>query len=893
MKWHQRETQDVLRELNTSEDGLSPQTAADRLAHYGLNRLAEEDKISKLSILLHQFTNPLAYILVIVALVTLILQEYKDAGIILAAVLIRALIGFSQELKAEKSIRALKAIMVPRALVVRDGHEIEIDSAQLVPGDIVLLSSGVRVPADLRLFMAQELKIDEAMLTGESIPVEKITGSLELEHLTPGDQRNLAFMGTAVTTGRGRGVVVETGSRTVLGGIAQEVKGVELTQAPLLQKFEAFAKRIGLVALSAAIALFLLGILVKEPVKEMFMTAVAATVATIPEGLPIVVTVALAIGVARMTRQKAIIRKLPAVETLGSTTVICTDKTGTLTKNEMTVKIAYDGEQFFDVTGTGYDSKGEFQHQGSPVNLKDNPALTQVLRIGLLCNESHLEPEGETYSVQGDPTEGALIVSAMKAGLDPEVEKERHPILAMLPFESELGYMATLHDIEGQRFIFIKGAAEKLLDRCTICMVGDGRMGSAFQEAANHLARDGLRVLALAFKAVSPDKNTLTHQDLEADVVLAGLQAMVDPPRPEAIEAIAGCKAAGIRVVMITGDYPVTAAAVASTLGIASTSPEVLTGQDLEAMSDNELYDRVQEVSIFARVAPHHKLRITRQLMRHGEIVAVTGDGVNDAPALKAAHIGVAMGRTGTDVAKEAADMVVVDDNFATIFKAVEEGRIIFDNIRKVTVYLLPPGIAAISSILVTVSLGLPMPYLPAQLLWVNLVTNALTDISLACEPGEPGVVSRPPRHPQEGLLSWVLVERALLVGLLIGGGVLYKFMYSLDQGLSLEKSRTIAFTTMVFFQLFQAWNSRSEGRSLFLLNPFSNPFLFLSMVAATLAQLAVIYLPGLTWLFRTEPIAPQEWLRIAAMSLTVIVLVEVHKLLRRQKPRGVVRSGP
>ncbi|MFP3868856.1 MAG: cation-translocating P-type ATPase [Desulfobacteraceae bacterium] len=419
--------------------------------------------------------------------------------------------------------------------------------------------------------------------------------------------------------------------------------------------------------------------------------------------------------------------------------------------------------------------------------------------------------------------------------------------------------MATLHEYQGQRLIFIKGAAEKLLDRCTICMVGDGHIGKTIKEAANRLAGEGRRVLALAFKPVPNDKTTLSHQDLESGVVLAGLQAMFDPPRPEVVEAIASCKAAGIRVAMITGDYPITAATIAAKLGIGSDAAEVLTGQDLEAMSDDELFTRVQEVSIFARVAPHHKLRITRQLMRYGEIVAVTGDGVNDAPALKAAHIGVAMGRSGTDVAKEAADMVIVDDNFASIFRAVQEGRVIFDNIRQVTYYLLPPGIAAISSILATVALGLPMPYLPAQLLWVNLVTNSLTDISLACEPGEPGVVQRPPRSPQEGLLSWVLVERAVLVGLLIGGGVLYKFLYSLDQGLSLEKCRTIAFTTLVFFQLFQAWNSRSEHRSLFRLNPFGNPWLFLSMVAATLAQLAVIYLPALNWLFRTEPIAPEN----------------------------------
>ncbi len=885
MNWHQYEVKDIFLELATSEAGLTPAAAAHCLAQYGPNRLAEEDRISKIKIILRQFANPLAYILLIAAAVTLALQEFKDAGIILAAVVIRAVIGFWQELKAEESVRALKAIMVPHALVVRDGRETEVDSSDLVPGDIVLLTSGVRVPADLRLFNVKELKIDEAMLTGESVPVDKITNSLELEFLTPGDQRNMAFMGTAVTTGRGSGVVVGTGSRTVLGGIAREVKQVTMTQAPLLEKFDRFARRIGLVAFLAATALFILGVLVDEPIKDMFMTAVAATVATIPEGLPIVVTVALAIGVARMARQKAIIRKLAAVETLGSTTVICTDKTGTITKNEMTVKIAYDGERFFETTGTGYDPQGEFLEGGNAINPQENPALAQVLRIGLLCNEASLERTEDGYVVHGDPTEGALIVSAMKAGFNQDEEKKRYPTLAMLPFESELGYMATLHEHAGQRFIFLKGAAERLLDRCTVCMIGDGRIGAAIQEAANRLARDGLRVLALAFKPVNPDTTSLSHQDLDEGVVLAGLQAMVDPPRPEAREAIAGCKAAGIRVVMITGDYPVTAAAIATDLGIASESPPVLTGQDVEAMTDDELYNRVKDVSVFARVAPHHKLRIVRQLMQHGEVVAVTGDGVNDAPALKAAHIGVAMGRSGTDVAKEAADMVIVDDNFASIFKAVREGRVIFDNIRKVTYYLLPPGIAAISSILVTVALGLPMPFLPAQLLWVNLVTNALTDISLACEPAEPGVVNRPPRPSHEGLISWIMAERAILVGLLIGGGVLYKFLYSLDQGLSLEKSRTIAFTTMVFFQLFQAWNSRSETRSLFRLNPFSNPYLFLSMVAATLAQLAVIYLPGLAWLFRTEPINPKEWLLIAAMTVSVVILVEIHKLLRRPKP--------
>lgn len=881
MNSYQLDLKEIFTSLNTSEHGLTEVEVQERLKQYGPNKLAEEERISKLKILLHQFTSPLIYILIIAAVVTAFLREYKDTGVIVAVLLINALIGYIQEYKAEKNVRALKKLVVAKARVLRDGKELEIDSEDLVPGDIVFLASGFRVPADLRLFKSIELKVEEAMLTGESIPAEKITALIPEDNLTYGDQRNMAFMGTVVVHGRGKGVAVETGSRTALGRIAKDVKEVDVVKAPLQEKFDRFAQNIGLIILAASALLFLLGILVGENAKDMFMTAVAAAVAAIPEGLPIVVTVALAIGVARMAKRNAIIRKLPAVETLGSTTVICSDKTGTLTKNEMTVKLAYDGKEVYEVTGSGYEPEGEILQRWMPAEAEALPDLLMLFRIGLLCNESNIYEEEGQYKVDGDPTEGALIVAAMKAGFDPEEEKDRYPQLDIIPFESERGYMATLHKHNDKKFIFVKGGPEKLLEVCTACASGEWQK---IPRIVENFARDGLRVLAMAYKEAPQDLKELTHHDLQSGLVFAGLQGMMDPPRPEVIEAIAGCKKAGIRVVMITGDHAITAMAIAKKLGIGGKEPEVLAGNELEVMSDEDLFNKVKKVSVFARVSPHHKLRITQQLIKHGEIVAMTGDGVNDAPALKAAHIGIAMGKTGTDVAKEASDMVITDDNFASIFRAVELGRIVFDNIRKATFFLIPTGVAAIISILGTVMFDLPMPYLPAQLLWINLVTSGLQDVALAFEPGEKGVIQRPPRNPQEGIMSRVLLERIISVGLLISAGVLYNFIHSLNQGLSLEKARTIAMTTMVSFQFFQAWNSRSEFQSIFKISPLSNPLLFYCMIAAFLAQLAVIYVPSLQWIFRTEPIGAMEWVKIGGIALTVIFVVEIDKWIRRRK---------
>ncbi|KAF0182107.1 MAG: P-type HAD superfamily ATPase [Nitrospirae bacterium] len=880
MSWYQIDTSLIFEKFGTSETGLSEHESLARLRQYGPNKLAEEERISKLRILLHQFTSPLIYILLIAAVITFLLREYIDTGVIMAVVTLNAFIGYIQEIKAERSVRALQQLLVARARVIRDGREKEIPGAELVPGDIVMLASGARVPADLRLIHTNELRINEAMLTGESLPVEKRTPSIPEANLTPADQVNMAFMGTAVVNGRAKGVVVATGEATMLGTIAGEVRDIGMVKAPIQEKIDRFARVVGFYVMGASAALFVTGLLLGESIRDMFMVAVAAAVATIPEGLPIVVTIVMAVGVARMARHNAIVRKLAAVETLGSTTVICSDKTGTLTKNEMTVTRLFDGEQVYAVGGIGYEPAGEILGGGKDRNSIENEALRRLLRIGLLCNESDVFEEDGRFKVDGDPTEGALIVSALKGMLVAEDEKARLEQVAIVPFESERGYMATLHSYEGKRLIFVKGAPERVAEMAD----ADAGVKEEYLRMARVFASEGMRVLAFAWKQAPPETDELHHHDAESGLTLAGLQGMIDPPRPEVIEAIAGCRRAGMRVVMITGDHAVTAAAIGRELGIIQGAEEVLTGRDLEGMSDEELFARVRDVSVYARVAPEHKLRITRQLIRHGETVAMTGDGVNDAPALKAAHIGIAMGITGTDVAREASDMVLADDNFASIFRAVKEGRIVFDNLRKVVFFLIPTGLAAIVSILAAMVLGVPIPYLAAQLLWINLVTNGLQDVALAFEPGEKGIIDRPPRDPDESIMSRLLIERTILVGLVISAGVIMNYIVAIRDGASLEHARTVAVSTMVFFQFFQAWNSRSEHESVFRMNPLGNKFLFYSMIAAFVAQMAFIFAPPLQWVFRTVPLSPAEMAQIIAVAFSVVIVVEIDKWIRRRK---------
>jgi Ca2+-transporting ATPase len=885
--WHRLEANETLTALDSSIEGLTPQEAEARLGAYGPNILAEQDGINYAAILLGQVANPLIFILLIAAGVTAAMGEVIDSGVIIAILVINGLIGFFQEIRAEQSVRALRRMVNPRVHVVRGGREMEIDGSLLVPGDVVLLVSGVLVPADLRLLQTVELRVDESMLTGESLPAEKNPERLEEENLPPGDQRNMAFMGTIVSGGRARGLVVRTGASTVLGGIAGDIRDIGTVRAPIQEKIARFGHLIGYVVMAASALLFMLGIGVGESLRDMFMTAVAAAVAAVPEGLPIVVTVALAVGVGRMARAKAIVRKLPAVETLGSATVICTDKTGTLTMNEMTVRKIFDGSRHWVAEGTGYDPAGALQFESGPDS--DREDLLRLLRVGLLCNESSLIMEDDRYTIRGDPTEGALIVSALKAGLSLDGEQTAHPQLALLPFESERGYMATLHLQGNRKTLFVKGGLDRLMDLCPECSRA-GSLRGTLTRIAGEFAREGLRVLAFAVKDMPPETLTVTEKDVTGGMTFLGLQGMIDPPRPEALEAVSGCLRSGIRVLMITGDHADTALAVARQLGIAREGDQALTGRELAVMADDELILRLNDTAVFARIAPEHKLRIVERLKARGEIVAVTGDGVNDAPALKAAHIGIAMGRTGTDVAKEAADMILADDNFASIYRAVGEGRVVFDNLRKAVFFLIPTGIAAIWSILVTVLLGIPMPYLPAQILWINLVTNGLQDVSLAFEPGDPDALNRPPRPPREPVMSSLLWQRTVLVSIVISVGVILVYLGARAAGAELDRARTLAMTTMVFFQFFQAWNSRSETRSVFSIPAFSNPLLFGSMVLATLAQIAAVYAPPLQWVFRTTPLSLPDWMLVLAVSASVIFVVEIDKALRRRY--GIMKSS-
>ena len=882
-RWETLEVPETFDLLASSEAGLASAEAAKRLAEIGPNVLAAEEKINIFSIIIHQFKSPLIYVLLVAAVVTFFLHEYIDMAVILAVVILNAIIGFIQEVKAEQGVRSLKKMVQAKARALRDRREKEIPGSQLVPGDVVYLAAGMRVPADLRLIHELDLRIDESMLTGESLPSDKKTEKLIEQNLTPGDMKNIAFMGTTVVYGRGRGVVVETGRRTVIGDIAEKVQEVPFGKAPLQQKLDSFAKFLSWTVGGISLLIFGLGLYEGEKLSDMFIAAVAIAVSAIPEGLPVAVTVALAIGVNRMARQNAIVRRLPSVETLGSTTVIGSDKTGTLTRNEMTVKLVFDGLRTYEISGIGYEPEGSISHESQLIDITTCMELEQTLRIGMLCNESNLYQEDGEYRIDGDPTEGALIVSAIKGGLQVEEEQMRYPQLGLVPFESERGFMATLHETEGRKIIFAKGAPEKII-HFSMLDEADPGPGNRLAQVAANLADQGLRVLGLAYKEVDAETTRISQADVENGLIFAGLQAMLDPPRQEVVEAIRMCKQAGIRTAMITGDHAITAGAVAGQIGIATEKDQVLEGRHIETMSDDELYEKAKITSVYARVAPAHKLRIVQQLIKQGEVVAVTGDGVNDAPALKAAHIGVAMGRTGTDVAKEAADIVLSDDNFASIVAAVREGRIVYDNIKKVTIFLVSCGLGELLTIIACMLAGLHIPYLPAQILWLNLVTNGFQDVALAFEPGEKDVLSRKPRPSRERILSALMIQRTLLMGSILGFGTFIVYYLELASGVPVDSARSVALTTMVFFQFYQAMNCRSETLSIFEMHPLSNPFLFVSMIGAFYAHLAVLYVPALQYIFRTVPLDFGQWVIVVVSSVTVVIGVELDKFMRRRK---------
>jgi len=908
-EWYRFEAGQVLETLETSKDrGLNSEEAQNRLATYGRNELVDRGAKSPWKILIEQFTGILMIVLIISAGVSIALAEYTDAIAILVIVLLNAIMGFTQEYRAERAMAALKEMSVPHVHVRRDGRVKEIEAQQLVPGDIVVLEAGNRIPADGRLIESQNLRIQEAVLTGESEPVEKTIDPLQGEHVALGDQKNAAFMGTAVTYGRGAMVVTETGMKTQLGRIAEMIQSVGSEATPLQRRLEQLGRGLALAALVIVAVVFGLGVLRGEELRLMFMTAISLAVAAVPEGLPAVVTIALALGAQRMLRRNALIRKLPAVETLGSVTVICSDKTGTLTENRMTVTVV-------DVAGKSVDFTGHY-HEYSPQFSKEERLRQEVLQDasvsvlltgGALCNDAILEenPEKEGgYSTVGDPTEGALVVAAAQAGLWKQDLEKALPRVDEVPFDSERKRMTTVHSVQpdllpeelrnalqkvpgafdGQRLSITKGAVDGLLDISNQVWAGDVAEPMTpdwrrrILEANENMAKNGMRVLGAAIR-MAPE-NGKADETLENDLTFVGMFGMIDPARPEVRDAVRLAQGAGIRPIMITGDHPLTALSIARELGITK-GDKALTGKDLENMAVEELQSQVEDVQVFARVSPEHKLKIVEALQNLKHNVAMTGDGVNDAPALKRADIGVAMGITGTDVSKEAADMVLLDDNFTTIVAAVEEGRRIYDNIRKFVRYALASNSGEILVMLAAPFLGMPLPLTPLQILWVNLVTDGLPGLALTVESAEPSTMRRPPHPPDESIFARGLGKDVIWIGavlaiLSLAGGYLFW------RGGS-ENWQTVLFTTLTLAQMGNVMALRSERESVFKLGLFSNRYMIAAVLLTIALQMVVIYVPFMQNVFETRPLNSAELAVSFGLGLVLFFAVEFVKWLRRR----------
>lgn len=874
--WHHLPVREVLDLLGSDANvGLDARQVDSARAQHGSNTLPERPgKPAWLRFLL-QFHQALIYILLAAALITAALGEWVDASVIFGVVLINAVVGYIQEARAENALLALRRLLAASARVIRDGRKTTVPAAELVPGDIVLLDAGDKVPADLRLFLCHELQTDEAMLTGESLPVVKHVRALPLD--TPLAERvNLAYSGTLVTHGAGTGVVVATGLHTETGKITTLVAQAPDLTTPFTRKIGRMSQILLWVILALAALTFGIGLVRGLPAFDMFMAAVAMAVGAIPEGLPAAVTVVLAIAVKRMAARHAIIRKLPAVETLGSVTVICSDKTGTLTRNQMTVQALWAGGKAYTVTGVGYAPRGEVLLDGAPAELAG--ALRETLLAGLLCNDAALIRHGETWQHSGDPTEVALLTAAYKAGLDAG-HSEDHPRVAMLPFESARQYMATAHARGTRRLIFAKGAPEQLLARCVTQLDAAGREipfdHAAAEAAASAMARRGLRVLALARKAHGEDE--LEHHHLKTDLVFLGLQGLMDPPRPEAKRAVAACQQAGIMVKMITGDHALTAATIARELGIPD-ADRVLGGRELARLDDVAFVRATLECNVFARVEPEQKLRLVQALQAAGHIVAMTGDGVNDAPALKSADIGVAMGSSGTEAAREAAAMALTDDNFATLVAAVEEGRGVFDNLTKFVVWTLPTNFGEGLVITTAIVLGIALPITPLQILWINMTTAVLLGLTLAFEPIEPGVMNRPPRRPGAPLLDRRLGMRILLVGSLMVIGAFGLFEWKLASGGSLDEARTVAVNLFVMAETGYLFSCRSMTRSSWNLGFFSNLWLLVGVVAMLALQGLFTYLPAMQAVFQSAPLSLADWLLLGLTAAGIALVAGLEK---------------
>ena len=876
--------------------GLGQAEVDKRQQEFGANALTESKGHGPLMRFMLQFNQALVYILLVAVIIKIFLGAWVDAGVIFGVVFLNAIIGFVQEGKALSALKALAKALTTETTVLRNGEKQRIDARELVPGDIVILASGDKVPADLRLLYVRNLQVDESALTGESVPVEKKAGLLE-DKTSLADRVNMGYSSTLITYGTAVGVVVKTGDNTEIGRISELIASTELLATPLTRKIARFSHLLLYAILALAALTFLVGLWHGQPWVDMFMAAVALSVAMIPEGLPAVLTITLAIGVARMAKRNAIIRRLPAVETLGSTTVICSDKTGTLTRNEMTVHKLWAGNDKFEVSGVGYIPEGKITKGGKSVEVHSNFVLSELIRIGLLCNDSVLKEDEEGWKIEGDPTEGSLLVMARKAGFDSAGENNNYSRIDTIPFESQHQYMATLHSKNSGTVVYMKGSVESVLARCDTVMGMDGQQQPVDQAAINGavdaMARRGLRVLAFARIDKEADMTAVDHDDIENGMVFIGLQGMIDPPREEAVLAVRECRDAGIRVKMITGDHIVTAAAIAKQLGLDETvsgkTPPAFTGIELEAMPEDELSEAACNAAVFARVSPEQKLRLVESLQSRGEVVAMTGDGVNDAPALRRADIGVAMGITGTEVSKEAADMVLTDDNFATIEAAVEEGRGVFDNLVKFISWILPTNAGQGLVIIAAVVLATPLPVLPVQVLWINMTTAVLLGLSLAFEPREPGIMTRPPRPPGMPILGGELIFRILLVGFMLLIGSFGLFELALYQGASEAEARTIAVNVFAVGQAFYLLNCRSMRFSMFRLGLFSNPWIWGGVAAMTVAQLLFTYVPFMNRLFHTAPIDGMDWLRIMGVGLIIYFVTAAEKEFRRRRETGGV----
>ena len=896
--WHTLESDQAMEKLKSGPEGIEANTAKSRLDKYGPNELAVQKGTSPLTIFLSQFKDLMVIILIIATIISAALGEWIDTIVILIIVILNSLFGFFQEYKAEKALLALQKMSAPQAAVIRDGKEVLIPARELVPGDIIILRTGDMVPADARLFESVNLKVNESALTGESKAVVKDFGVLCQEDAFVGDMENMVFSSTMVEYGRGKAVVVRTGMNTEIGRIAQLIRGEQLEQTPLQQKLDKMGRQIGALILLICGLVFVVELIRSggQNVLELFMVAVSLAVAAIPEGLPAVVTISLALGLQRMVKRHALIRRLPAVETLGSTTVICSDKTGTLTMGVMNIKLIKTLDRSYEVEGEGYEPVGEFSVGGEVIDPGTDATLKQLLMAGALCNDSTLEEEGGRWAIKGDSTEGAFLVAAQKAGMGHGLLNEEFPRIAENPFDSDRKYMTTINnDIAGNFKVFAKGATDRLLTHCTRKLEGGTVQPlteddvKKIHEMNDDMASHAYRVLALAYK--ESDDN-IGPEDAESDLIFIGLAGMIDAPRKEAIAAVKECKKAGIRVVMITGDHKLTAIAIARQMGIAGPNSEAFTGQELNKMSDEELFKHVERIAVYARVSPEHKMRIINAWRKRGHIVAMTGDGVNDAPALKKADIGVAMGITGTDVSKEAAEMVLTDDNFASIVHAVEEGRNIYSNIRKFVSFLLSCNVGEVLTIFIaTLLFSFSEPFLfPLQILWMNLVTDGLPALALGLEPPDPDAMEHPPKDPDEPPINRQMLASIMVVGIIVAAGTLIAFLWKYDASLTegtdawntmMEEARTIAFTTIVLFQMSYVISARSLQLPIYKIGFWTNKYLLAAAGGSVLLQMMVVYVPFFQDIFRTTALPLEDWYVIVPMALSVFVIMEIVKFVR------------